>query len=1503
MVVHPPSGRVIIGGNFNTLSGTTQLGMGSLDGTTGQVMPWAANQTIQNHDGSSAISSLTTDGGAIYGTGWAYFGGGATANFEGVFSADPMTGDINWIDGGRGDNYGIAVTGNVLYTVGHPHDWGMLGWNPQSDPLSYQRTMAIDKRGTPGLTNAFGTSDIWQPFKGMPASQPLHWLPTLTAGTYTGQNQAAWSVATNGDYVVEGGEFPKINGVAQQGLVRFAKRNVSPLIDAVQGYPELTPTLTAQGPGTVRVAWTAAWDRDNANLKVEVLRGDTVASSTVLKTFTTNTTWWKRLPLGFVDTTAPPGSTQTYRIRVTDPYGTGFASAPSSITIPSGSPIASPYFDSVRKDDPTWEWRLGETSGTTAYDRAGSNDLTLDPSNTRNAAGALLSEADASVNFPGSSNTATVQGASPFWELGPQTFSLEAWFNTTSTTGGKIIGFGSSKTGRSDVNNVGRHIYMNNAGQLYFGVRPDMGTRVTVNSPSSYRDGQWHQVVGTLGADGMKLYVDGNLVAANASVTKGQVYQGFWRVGGDQLGSWPSAPTREAFTGRIDEVAVYPTALSIGHIRSHYLASGRTSVFPNINPVASFDASSQYLTTNLTSTSTDDDGTIASSLWDFGDDTTGSGVTNQHTYAVAGTYNVTLTVTDDRGGTSSITQPVTVTDPPPNVLPSASFTSNILFHTATLTSTSSDSDGSIASTAWSFGDGTFGTGATTQHVYAQSGTYPVTVTVTDNRGGVASATSTVVVTDLYAQDTFARTVTNGLGTADRGGAWALTGPASSFSVANGAGRIGGAVNASNAGFLTAVRQTDFDTKVDLALSTAATGGGAYASVIERRVSNGNDYRLKLRYVAGGTVTAYLTRTTGNKETVLTSVNVPGLTVSAGTILRVRFQALGTNPTTLRAKVWRQSASEPVAWLLTTTDSTAALAAPGDLGVLLFTSSSWTGAAPAMSIDTLSSGPDSGSPANVPPVASFTSSVQGHTVSFTSTSTDPDGKVAASLWSFGDQTTGTGATNQHTYATAGIYPVTLTVTDNSGATGTVSGSVAITNVPPIASFTSSSQYLTTTFTSTSTDPDGSVASYAWDFGDTTTGTGASPVHTYPTAGTYPVTLTVTDTDGATNTATGSVTVVDPPPNVPPTANFTTSTLNHTVSFSSTSTDSDGTIASSSWDFGDATTGTGSSPSHTYATPGTYSVTLTVTDDRGAPSSVTHDVVIVNAAPNASFTSTAQYTVVTFASSSSDPDGTIASYAWDFGDNTTGTGASPVHPYPTGGTYPVTLTVTDNDGDTDTTTANVTVQALFDSDAFGRTVANGWGTADLGGTWAFSGTASSFSVTGGVGKIAGALRTNRAAFLTTARQVDVDLRADFSINTAGNNGGTYVSLIGRRVSNGNDYRLKLRYTANGVVTAFITRNVGNVETILATTTLTGTVNPGDVLKLRLQVAGTSPTTLSAKLWRATAAEPAPWLFTATDTTAALAAAGDAGVLHYVSGSWTGTLPTLSVDNFVAAPLTDG
>ena len=167
------------------------------------------------------------------------------------------------------------------------------------------------------------------------------------------------------------------------------------------------------------------------------------------------------------------------------------------------------------------------------------------------------------------------------------------------------------------------------------------------------------------------------------------------------------------------------------------------------------------------------------------------------------------------------------------------------------------------------------------------------MTVTDNRGDTGSVTHTVSVTDTpppppppppdgqYASDTFARTVANGFGTADVGGAWSLVGTASSFSVGGGVGRIAGAVATSRAAYLSDVRQTDIDLESDVALDQPATGGGVYVSFIGRRTSNGNDYLFKLRYQAGGSVVAYLVRVVGGTETVLSSMTVPGLTVSPG----------------------------------------------------------------------------------------------------------------------------------------------------------------------------------------------------------------------------------------------------------------------------------------------------------------------------------------------------------------------------------------------------------------------------------------------------------------------------------------------------------------------------------------------------------------------------------------------------------------------------------------------
>ena len=252
MIVHQASGRVILGGSFNTLNGVQARGSGSVDGVTGASMPWAANQTIQNYGSGVEIGSFTTDGTNIFGSGWTFLAGGGEGNLEGVFSADAMTGNINWINATRGDNYSIAYTNGVIYSVGHTHDAGMLGWNPQTpDPWQFQRTNAINSTVSPTLTNAYGTNSLWDYFPGFKAAQPLHWMPTLTGGTYTGEGQAAWSVAANSDYVVEGGEFPKVNNIQQQGLVRFAKRTIAGSnVDDIQNYTELTPTVTDAGAGT-----------------------------------------------------------------------------------------------------------------------------------------------------------------------------------------------------------------------------------------------------------------------------------------------------------------------------------------------------------------------------------------------------------------------------------------------------------------------------------------------------------------------------------------------------------------------------------------------------------------------------------------------------------------------------------------------------------------------------------------------------------------------------------------------------------------------------------------------------------------------------------------------------------------------------------------------------------------------------------------------------------------------------------------------------------------------------------------------------------------------------------------------------------------------------------------------------------------------------------------------------------------------------------------------------
>jgi subtilisin family serine protease len=173
----------------------------------------------------------------------------------------------------------------------------------------------------------------------------------------------------------------------------------------------------------------------------------------------------------------------------------------------------------------------------------------------------------------------------------------------------------------------------------------------------------------------------------------------------------------------------------------------------------------------------------------------------------------------------------------------------------------------------------------------------------------------------------------------------------------------------------------------------------------------------------------------------------------------------------------------------------------------------------------------GAAANQPPTASFTSSCAGLSCAFdASASADTDGSIVSYAWTFGDGESSSSASpsSTHLYLAGGTYTVALTTTDDDGATATTSESViAIQNQPPTASFTSSCDGLSCAFNaSASSDPDGSIVSYGWTFGDGGSSSSASATtqHLYLTAGTYTVTLTTTDDDGATATTSRAVSPV-------------------------------------------------------------------------------------------------------------------------------------------------------------------------------------------------------------------------------------------------------------------------------------------------------------------------------------------------------------------------------------------
>ena len=321
--------------------------------------------------------------------------------------------------------------------------------------------------------------------------------------------------------------------------------------------------------------------------------------------------------------------------------------------------------------------------------------------------------------------------------LAPTRTRRRLWFKSTATSGGQLFGFGSSTTTALS-GSYDRHVYMLNNGKLAFGVvqrgaehrrRPPGLQRRSVAPRGRHPGRRMDAAVRRQPAGGS----NASTTARTTPVPGGSVVTGSWSGRHQQLRQRHLRRVRCLSVGALPMAAVERTTM-----HGCWPATGQPA---RQQPPSPHSRRPTWTSRWTASASKDLDGTIASYAWNFGDGDTGTGASRPPTrYTAAGPYTVKLTVADDRTDTGNDfaachggRQP----DPDRSLhhhrRPSSTWPST--------PATSTDADGTISSYAWDFGDGSTGTGKTTQHAYDAAGHYTVTLTVTDNSGTTTASTS------------------------------------------------------------------------------------------------------------------------------------------------------------------------------------------------------------------------------------------------------------------------------------------------------------------------------------------------------------------------------------------------------------------------------------------------------------------------------------------------------------------------------------------------------------------------------------------------------------------------------------------------------------------------------------------------------------------------------------------------------------------------------------------
>ncbi|MFO7822728.1 MAG: PKD domain-containing protein, partial [Cyclobacterium sp.] len=557
-------------------------------------------------------------------------------------------------------------------------------------------------------------------------------------------------------------------------------------------------------------------------------------------------------------------------------------------------------------------------------------------------------------------------------------------------------------------------------------------------------------------------------------------------------------------------------------------------------------------------------------LWDFKDGITSTNEDVNHTFINPGSYNVSLTITDENGETATSNVGITVTEyvepTGPVSLAEASVSTGTAPLSVSFTGSGSTGSGTL-SYVWDFGDGSSSTTADPEHTFATAGVYTVSLTVTDGNGQSSQDTIEITVSPSEVTPDFSLYLNSGTANDASLGGNLFTGD-SNFSSYYGPSN---AYSNSLASSVT-LYQTERWAKT-LTYSIPVPNGVYLVSTYHNELYFGTSkgpsaqagQRVYSIYLEGQLVREDFDLFVANNNQAMV-LEFEEVTVTDG-ILNIMMDASANNASVCGISIVSGQLSEP-------------------------------------------------EPESIPQ-ASVNTGNAPLTVSFTGTGSTGSGSLSY-LWDFGDGSSSTLADPEHTFTTAGVYLVSLTVTDENGSTATATLSITVNEyVEPTgpeslaeASVTTGTAPLTVSFTGSGSTGTGTLT-YLWDFGDGNSSTLADPEHSFTTVGVYQVNLTVTDDNGSTAASPLSITVTE---YVEPTgpvslaeASVSTGTAPLSVSFTGSGSTGSGTL-SYVWDFGDGSSSTTADPEHTFTTAGVYAVSLTVTDGNGQSSQDTIEITV-------------------------------------------------------------------------------------------------------------------------------------------------------------------------------------------------------------------------------------------------------------------------------------------------------